>query len=307
MTKLYAPEGKLTLTTLLGDYPKTAAMREGRIASDIVSLDVSDITQAPKGFKPLVRDLAFDVAEVSIITALQARQAGKPYALLPLVINGRFHHSSLIVRTDRGIDHPSDLAGKRIGMRMYAQTTPTWVRGFLQNDFGVDLSGVQWVTFEAPHVAECPDPASVMRAEEGKTLNQMLLDGELDAAFTPFAFADDPRVKPMFADPAAQGAAWSAAHGGAAPINHMMVVREELLAQRPDAVREIARMVIAARAAMDPPMAPAVAAMQPFGLEPLRKALEIACLYAQQQGLTRECYAVDDLFDDMTRTLGSDQ
>lgn len=301
---IHAPEGRLTLRTLLGDDPRTAALREGRIASDIVSLDVSDITRAPRGFKPLVRDLAFDVAEVSIITALQARAAGKPFALLPLVINGRFHHSSLIVRSDRGIDHPRDLAGKRIGLRMYAQTTPTWVRGFLQNDFGVDLSGVQWVAFEGPHVAECPDPANVEMAPRDSTLNDMLLEGELDAALTPFAL-DDPRVRPLFADPAAHAAAWSADHGGIAPINHMMVVRQDLLDQRPDAVREIARMVITARAAMDPPMPSAVAAMQPFGLEPLRPALEIACLYAHQQGLTPERYEVDDLFDEVTRTLGA--
>ena len=302
MTLTYPPTGPLTLTTLLGDYPRTAALRAGAVASDLVRLDIAGITQAPKGFKPLMRDLAFDVAEVSVVTALQAHAVGKPYALLPLVLNGRFHHASVVVRSDRGIESPKDLAGRRIGLRMYAQTTPTWVRGFLQNDHGVDLSGVHWVAFEGPHVAECPDPANVTLAAPGQTLEGMLLDGELDAAFTPFAL-DDPRVKPLFADPAAQAMLWSAAHGGITPINHMMVVRRELVDQRPDAVRDVARMVGAARAAMDPPMPAAVAAMQPFGLAALRPALEMAILHAHQQGLTPQLYAVDDLFCDVTKDL----
>lgn len=111
-------QGKLTLKALVGDYPKTRALRDKAIPSDLVDLDIAEIAQAPKGFKPMVRQLAFDVAEVSIVTFLQAKAAGKPYALLPYVVNGKFHHDSLLVNARAGIESPKDLEGKRIGMRM---------------------------------------------------------------------------------------------------------------------------------------------------------------------------------------------
>lgn len=298
-------EGKLTLRTLLGEYPKTQALREGRIGSDIIRLDIADIAQAPKGFKPLVRELAFDAAEISIITFLQAKAAGKPYALLPYVVNGKFHHDSLLVSTSAGIEKPSDLEGRRIGMRMYSQTTPTWVRGFLQNDYGVDLSTIEWVTFEEPHVQEFPDPPGVVRGEKGKQLFGMLVDGEIDAAFISGA-PEDARVRKLLADPAAAAAAWSAAHGGAVPINHMLAVRSELLAERPDAVREFFRMVREAREVMNPPPTEAMRQREPYGLEKVRTAVELASLYAEQQRLIPRAFTIEELFDEVTAGIGSE-
>lgn len=298
-------QGKLKLRALLGEYPKTQALREGRIASEIVELDIADIAQAPKGFKPMVRELAFDVAEVSVITFLQAKAAGKPYALLPYVVNGKFHHDSLLVSTSAGIETPKDLEGKRIGMRMYSQTTPTWVRGFLQNDYGVDLNTIEWVTFEEPHVLEFPDPSGVVRGEKGKQLFDMLVEGEIDAAFISGA-PEDSRVRKLLPDPAAAAAEWSEAHEGAVPINHMLAVRTELLAERPDAAAEFFRMVRAAREAMDPPPTAAMLAREPCGVERVRTALELANLYAVQQGLIPEGYEVDQLFDEFTASLGRD-
>ena len=299
----YPASGPVTLPTLLGDYPKTRAIREGRVNSPVVTLDVADIPTAQNGFKPLVRELAFDVAEVAIVTFLQAKAAGKPYVLLPIVINGNFHHGSLIVRADAGIDHPKDLEHRRIGMRMYSQTTPTWVRGFLENDFGVDLSTVRWVTFEDPHVREITDPPSAERADGSKKLIDMLLDGDIDAAMMGQGVPDDPRIKRLFPDPAVAAAEWREANAGAVPINHMVCVREELVAERPDAVREVFRMLVAARAAMDPAMPAAQQDLQPIGLAKLRQALERAIRYAHQQGLVDRLFTIDELFAPSTRDL----
>ena len=303
----YPASGALTLPTLLGDYPKTRALRDGRVTSPLVTLDIADITSAQKGFKPLVRDLAFDVAEVAIVTFLQARAVGKPYVLLPIVINGNFHHGSLIVRSDAGIDTARDLEHRRIGMRMYSQTTPTWVRGFLENDYGVDLSTVKWVTFEDPHVRECVDPAGTERADGSRQLIDMLLDGEVDAAMMGQGVPDDPRIKRLFPDSVAAAAEWRAANGGAVPINHMMCVREELAAERPDAVSEIFRMLLAARAAMEPPMPDAQRDLQPVGLARLEGALERAIRYAHQQGLIGRRFTVEELFAPSTRDLGQEE
>ena len=111
-------------------------------------------------------------------------------------------------------------------MRAYTQTTGVWVRGILAEDYGVDLGSIKWVTFEEGHVAEYADPPNVRRAPEGKQLAQMLLDGELDAAIVGDKFPD-PRLKPLIPDAETANRKWSESHGGV-PINHMLVIREEL-------------------------------------------------------------------------------
>ena len=112
---------------------------------------------AHDNFKRVVKG-EFDVAELAIMTYLQAMSWGRPLVALPVVLHGRFQHGQLAYNADRGALAPADLAGKRIGMRTYSQTTPTWVRGVLQNDFGVDLAKVRFVTFDDGHVPDYRDP-----------------------------------------------------------------------------------------------------------------------------------------------------
>ena len=108
----------------------------------------------------ILREVEFDVAELAIATFLQAKAHGKPLVLLPVVVRGKFAHSTLSYNAERGPLAPSDLPGRRVGIRAYAQTTPLWVRGILQNEYGVDLDRVKWITFEDPHVAEYREPAT---------------------------------------------------------------------------------------------------------------------------------------------------
>ena len=86
-------------------------------------------------------------------------------------------------------------------MRSYSQTTGVWIRGILENDYGVDLPRVQWVTFEDGHVAEAKDPPGVIRASAGQDMTKMLIDGELDAAIYGAALPDDPRLQSVIPDP----------------------------------------------------------------------------------------------------------
>jgi 4,5-dihydroxyphthalate decarboxylase len=188
---------------------------------------------------------------------------------------------------------PSDLAGKRVGVRAYTQTTGAWVRGFLADDYGVDTAKVRWVTFEDPHLAEYKDPDFVTRAGEGKTLVQMLLDGELDAAIVGDAMPD-PRLKPLIPDADAVARKWAQTHGGV-PINHMMVVREAITNSRPDIVQEIYRMLQESRRAGPPP---AGGLLDPwrFGVEENRRSLEIVIDYCFRQKLISRKFSVDELF-----------
>ena len=284
---------KTKLFTLLGNYPNTLAFKKGDVKSDLVDFDFADVKVSNTAFKPLVREAKFDVAELAIVTFLQAKTYGKPYVLIPATVLGRGQHHTIAYNPERGELKPSDLAGKRVGVRAYTQTTGAWVRGFLADDYGVDTAKVRWVTFEDPHLAEYKDPDFVTRASEGKTLVQMLLDGELDAAIVGDTLPD-PRLKPLIADADAVARKWAQTHGGV-PINHMMVVREAIAKSRPDIVQEIYRLLQESRRAAPPP---AGGLLDPwrFGVEENRRSLEIVIDYSHRQKLIPRKFTVDELF-----------
>jgi 4,5-dihydroxyphthalate decarboxylase len=278
----------MRLRTLLGDHPCTAALKNGSIKSDLVEFDFVEYTPTNKGFKAMVREGAFDVSEMAIVTYLMAKNFNKPMVLLPDVVLARFQHGHAFYNARRGVLTPADLAGKRVGIRSFTTTTGAWLRGILANDCGVDLNAIDWVTFEDAHVAEFVD--TTRRAPAGRQIVQMLLDGELDAILG--EKVDHPDLKPLFADVKAEEARWFAKHA-VRPINHMVVVKQELSDRHPDVVREVHRMLSEA-AAMDKSVFPAA---------DMRRSLECITGYAAQQRLIARQFAVDELFDDVTRAL----
>jgi 4,5-dihydroxyphthalate decarboxylase len=274
----------MRLKTLLGDYPVTRALKDGFIRSGALELDFADVKVPHTAFKRVVRDLEFDVAELSIVTYLLARAHGKPLVLLPAVIFGRYQHPYLVSCSDL---RPETLEGKRVAIRSVSVTTVAWIRGILADDYGVDLGKVKWVTFEDAHVAECKDPPGAERAAPGKTPLDMLLSGEVDAAVLADPVPKDPRLKPVIADPQAAAADWKK-RKGALQINHMVVVKEGLDA---GLTREVFRLLQESKniGAKDEPTSP-------FGLEANRKNLEVAIDYVYRQGMIPRRYTVEELF-----------
>ena len=291
---------KLKLNTMLGDYPITKALKAGAVRSDLVDLDFVEVKVANNLFKQVVRDARYDVAELAIVTYLQAKACGKPYVLVPAVLVSRGQHHTIAYNPDRGPLRPSELNGKRVGVRAYTVTTGTWVRGILAGDYGVDINKVEWITFEDPHVAEYRDPAVVKRAPEGKELTQMLLDGEVAAGIVGDKLPD-PRLKHLIPDAEAAAQKWAERHHGV-PINHMLVVRQELSRLRPDAVKDIFRQLHASKRAAGLPDGGALDPYR-FGVEACRPILEIIIEFCQRQQLIPRRMSVDELFDDTTRTL----
>jgi 4,5-dihydroxyphthalate decarboxylase len=288
------------LKAMIGDYPITAALKKGEVRSDLVRCDFAEVKVAHDAFKRTVRDLEFDVSELAIVTYLMAKAHGKPLVLLPAVIVGRFQHPFIVYNAERGPLAPGDLAGKRVGVRSYSVTTVTWIRGLLQNDYGVDLDRVKWVTFEDSHVAEYRDPPTAVRAPQGKDITQMLLDGELDAAV--LGATKDARLKPLIPDPEAAARDWHR-RNSAIQINHVVVVKESFSRSNRHAVAEIYRLLAESKRAAGLPK-PGEIDPQPFGLEANRRNLEIAIEYCHQQRLIPRRFGVDELFDDVTRNLG---
>lgn len=288
---------KLKLYTLLGDYPNTAALKKGEVASDFIDFEFADVKVSNTAFKPLVREARFDLGELAIVTYLQAKAYGKPYVLIPAAVLGRGQHHTIAYNPERGRLSASDLMGKRVGVRAYTQTTGAWVRGFLADDYKVDPAKIHWITFEDPHLAEYKDPAFVTRAPEGKTMVQMLIDGELDAAIVGDKLPD-PRLAPLIEDADSAARKWAETHGGI-PINHMMVIRSAIAKSRPDVVKEIYRVLRESRRAVPPPADGGLFDPWRFGVERNRRSLEIIIDYSFRQKLIPRMFSVDELFDDL--------
>ena len=291
------------LHSLLGNHPNTKAQKSGQASSPLVTFDYFEVKVANTQFKAMVRDQKYDFGELAMVTFLQAKHYGKPYVLLPATIVGRNQHHTIFYNADRGPLTARDLNGKRIGVRAYTQTTGCWVRGFLSEDYGVDLSTLRIVTFEDPHLAEYRDPPNVERAPEGKVLKQMLIDGEIDAAILGDVAEEGP-IKHLIPDHEAAGKDWARRHGGV-PINHLAVMRESIVKARPDVVREVYRVMKESRAAAtgiptgaDDPLR--------FGIGAVRQSLEQINKYAAEQKLIPRPCSVDELFADAIRILGAD-
>jgi 4,5-dihydroxyphthalate decarboxylase len=227
-----------SLTVLLGDYPHTRALKSGEIAVDGVRCEFPDVSPVHNAFGRMMRDLEFDVCEMAILAFLQAREAGVPVRLLPLVMAGDVHHGSLSRWAEAEPVSPGDLKGRRVAVRAYSQTTGLWVRGILREEYGVESRDVTWVTTEEPHVAQYREPSYVERADG--SIWELLGQGDVSAAIVSSSASSGATVDlvPLIADAENAGEAWLKRHD-VLPVNHMVVARADLVEQRPDDLQAV--------------------------------------------------------------------
>lgn len=295
--------GPMTLELNLSEYLNTKALYSGAVRSDLVTLDFAGPKLAYQGFKPMIREGRYHAGELAICSFLQAREAGKPLVLVPVPCLSRFQHANISYNRTKGDWGPKGLEGKRCAVRAYSTTTGVWIRGLLADEYGVDISKVTWTTYEGPHPAEAVDPPFVERFDlAGRTLEAMLINGDVDAAIIGGEILSEPKVATLIPNPHQAAKDWYAKYG-CVPVNHIMVVRKELSERRPDVVRELYRMLADAKR-VDSPTHEGIDLI-PLGVEALRKTIEKAAGYALAQGVIRQRVKVDDLFDDVTRKLGA--
>lgn len=288
-----------TLKTNLQNTPSTAALVDGRISSDLVNLDFCGPKLAFQGFKPLIRDNAYDCGELAIVTYLQAKIYNKPFVMLPFPVAGSAQHWGIGYNRELGVMAPKDIEGKKVGVRTYSQTMGLWLRGILAQDYGVDLSKVTWLTADTSHLTEYQDPANCQLLPEGSDLGQMMLDGDIAAAILGKELPDDPRVTTLIPNAIEAGEEWIRRQG-LVPINHLFVVRQDLSREHPEVVREIYRMLVESRK-----MAPesTTAELPPYGFEAIGKTIELAMDWAYDQKIIPRRLSVDELFDETTASL----
>ena len=301
------------LVTALQTLGHTAALKDGAVqlpGFELEWLEVSPIIQA---FRRMVRGLEFDVCEMALTTYLTARAFRKPLTALPVFLVRGFHHGAILCNTRLGAIGPKDLEGCKVGVsRGYTVTTGVWVRGILQHEYGVNLDKVTWVLSGDEHVAEYRPPANVQSLEPGKTLEAALLSGELAAAIG--IKTEHPDIAPLIPDAAAH--AFSRLQRDAYyPINHTVVVKDEVLQKYPRLAVELFEALAAAKrqyverlrsaqittpSATDRMYARVLEITGsdplPYGIEPNRVILETLMGYAREQRILPRSFALEEVF-----------
>lgn len=318
----------IVLTVAFWDYDRTLPIIDGRIKVEGYDLSV-EVHRPEILFARAFADAPFDVTEISFSNSVTAASKGDfPYALLPIFLSRAFRHSSIFIRTDRGIDQPEDLKGKTIGLQEYDMTAAVVVRGFLRDQHGVEPRDIRWKVGELERtkpldfpLGRPPDGVHIEILSPDKSLEQRLLAGELDGVIVlrPLAAvsAGDPRVRPLFPDAVSAEKAWFAASGHF-PIMHAVGVRKSLLKADPSLGRRIFGAFSAAKdiavaelgvtqaqkitlpwphGAVAEARALFGADYWPYGLRANRKVLESQLRWSQLDGLQARPVTLEELCD----------
>jgi len=281
------------LRTVLATSPLSAPIKSGALASQHVAFDFVDVSPVHKAFAPMVRDQAFDISELAIVTGLQAIAYGQPVILLPAVVASRFQRGCLITRRADGVTTPASLVGKRVGVRAYTQTTGMWVRAHLTEDYGLATDSMHWVTRDPAHVQQYRDPAFVEHSEDDRSLVELLRDGVIDAAILGNDLPKDEEFVPVIADATARDRAWYDQHGFV-PVNHVVSVSTAVSKRDPSAVREIYRLLHQSNAGLK--SASGTPSPYAFGYETLREPVEYIIDACLEQRLLPRRLSLDEVF-----------
>jgi 4,5-dihydroxyphthalate decarboxylase len=225
-----------------------------------------DVRPVHKAARSMIGQGSVELCELPIVTLLQAVAYDHPVILLPVTMLGRAQHQTLVTLGDLTVE---DVQGRSVGVRSWSQTTGVWMRGFLAEQYGVDLRRVDWVVYESGHVEEHHDPSWVRRAPEGARLQSDFLDGCLDFGIMGNELPADDRIRTAVPDAARAAAEWTE-RNGFLPLNHVVGVTEKAARENPSAV-------LAAYDAMREISGGAV------GFEGLRAAVTRVAAYALEQ------------------------
>ncbi len=328
----------LTLSIGMLRNPRTAPIFDGRVKADGIDLVPSNI-YASELFWRQLKFAEFDVSEMSMSTLMMAVAAGDTrWVGIPICTTRKFFHTEILVRRDAGIDTPADLKGRRVGVPEYQQTAALWTHGVLQHEFGVKPQDCRWWMergAERSHrsaVDFVPPPGlEINTVAPAEDLGTMMRDGKLDAVvhyLTEKNLVDraridlwnHPQVRPLFADPLAEGVRYFR-NSGIFPINHAMVIRRELHERHPWIAINLLKAFNQANQLADEerwqhmlyhhwagavPAESAAAIRAPLvqhGVKANRKTFETAAQYSQEQQLTPRRVGIEELFAASTLDL----
>jgi 4,5-dihydroxyphthalate decarboxylase len=194
---------RLHLTLACGDYESIRALKEGTVKPDGIELTVlTDMTSDIRHWR-MIRNHEFDVAELSMSNYLMAKYTGLPFAAIPVFLHRRFRHGFIFLNAAKNIRKPTDLVGKRIGLRNFQATANLWIRGILEHEYQLPHRCIQWFKQDEEEVEWTPPSGlNIQRIAVGNNVEKMLVEGELDALIHPEVIQPilnrDQRVKRLF-------------------------------------------------------------------------------------------------------------
>jgi 4,5-dihydroxyphthalate decarboxylase len=290
-----------TLRTVLATSTLSTPLRQHVITSPRVRFEFAEVSPVHKAFAPMVRQQAYDLCELAIVTCLQAIAYERPVVLLPVVVASRFQRGCLVANRLRGTLAPEDLPGKRIGVRSYTQTTGMWVRTHLTEDYGLPTERMHWLTRDPAHVEQYQDPSFVEHDTDDKGLADMLRDGDIDAAIFGNDLPAGDEFVPVIPAARDKDLQWWQQHGFV-PINHMMVASHDICRRDPAAVKEayglLAKAVDVAAAPKDNPQ------MTMAGFDRLRGPMEWIIEACLEQRLLPRRLSINEVFGPAADVLG---
>jgi 4,5-dihydroxyphthalate decarboxylase len=269
----------------IGTYDHTKGLKDGSVSSPDVKFDFVEVSPITRAFRPMATQQAYDLSEMALATYMLARVYDKPIVGLPIVLVRSSLLPGLVTATDSKVTDPRELNGKTLGIRSYTQTSGVWVRGIIQEAFGVDLGSLKWVTFEGSHLDEYIDPSSASRAPEGKNMTDMVKNGELAAAIgVPLAEG----LRTLVPDAAKAEADW-ASRSGVRTVNHILTLKQSLVDADPALPRKVTDLFERARGSDG-------ASVPPIGIDANRTAFEALARFAFEQQVTPRLMTVEELF-----------
>ncbi len=308
------------LKTVTRTQGNNKAFKDGTVKPKTFEPEFVEVNPLIDAFRRMVRGSEFDICELAITTYICAKAHGKKFTAVPVFLVRAFHHGAILYNTKIGMRTPKDLEGKKVGVnRGYTVTTGVWARSVLQDEYGVDLSKITWVLSGDEHVDEYKAPSNVVPIEPGKKMADMLISGELVAAIG--VDVDHPDVKPLIPD-AEEAGLKALKQRGHYPINHLVVIKDELIAKHPKLAADVFNAFAQSKQLyveqlkagkiekMTEADETAKRVMEvtggdplPYGIEPNRKVLENLIQHALKQGIIKKPVKVEDLFVPSTHGL----
>lgn len=318
---------RLQLTLACGDYDRTRALEDGSVRPDGIDLTFLRLPVEETFFR-MMRHQEFQVAELSFSSYVKSlADEPSPFVAIPVFPSRMFRHGAIYVNTQAGIKVPSDLRGKRVGVPEYQLSACVWVRGILADQHDVPVDSVIYVIGgqESPGriekaAVQLPDRIRTEGIDPDQTLSQMLVDGEIDAIYSPRIprpFAErDPRVRRLFPDVVAAEKAYFAATGFF-PIMHVVAIRRDVYEAHPWVAQTLTKAFIAAKSGVFDRLydSSALRFMLPwlnqhleearellgedywsYGLEPNRETLATFLRYHHDEGLSSRLWQPTELF-----------
>ena len=322
----------LQLSIGMANNPRTRAVFEGKVKPDGIDLICTPI-HASELFWRQLRFGDFDVSEMSFSSLMIAMSQGDTrWVGLPIFTTRRMFQVGTLVRKDSGIDKPSDLVGRKLGVPEYQQTAALWTRGFLQHEYNVHPRDIEfWMERNPEHSHggatgfKPPPDVTLHYIPTSTNMGQMMLDGKLDGALRYLAGTDNlvdrstldlynhPDFKTLFPDPHAEGVRYYQ-KTGIYPINHGMVIKREIAEKHPWTVLNLYKAFEKANELAEKARKEAIEYHRETGLIPRdvakalatpivrhgiaanRKVLETAAQWSFEQGLTPRLMKLEELF-----------